>query len=108
MLQPMDYLDDILASQHRHEEETAAAYYASEVLEALGYTREEGLEALQRAAHQLKGAAGSYGFDQLTPYALHLETLLKHGAEGSEIARALGQLAACCRRVTAAVPNKHG
>ncbi|MGX5819420.1 hypothetical protein ACWKWU_14550 [Chitinophaga lutea] len=49
MLQPMDYLDDILASQHRHEEETAAAYYASEVLEALGYTREEGLEALQRA-----------------------------------------------------------
>jgi len=26
-------------------------------------------ESLERTAHQMKGSAGSYGFDQLTPYA---------------------------------------
>jgi HPt (histidine-containing phosphotransfer) domain-containing protein len=59
-------------------------------------------EALRRAAHQMKGAAGSYGFDALTPYALRLETLIAQGATREEIAAATSELAAQCRRVTAA------
>lgn len=49
ILQPFDYLDEILENQHRHEQETAVAYYASEVLEALGYGPGQGEDALQRA-----------------------------------------------------------
>lgn len=49
ILQPFDYLDEILEHQHRHEQETAVAYYASELLEELGYRPGEGEDALQRA-----------------------------------------------------------
>lgn len=62
-------------------------------------------EGLKRAAHQMKGAAGSYGFDRLTPYALRLETLIADGATKREIAAATGELAAQCRCVTAAVES---
>jgi HPt (histidine-containing phosphotransfer) domain-containing protein len=60
-------------------------------------------EALRRAAHQMKGAAGSYGFDRLTPHALRLETLLAGGASQEEVTAAFQELIAHCRRVTAAV-----
>jgi HPt (histidine-containing phosphotransfer) domain-containing protein len=63
----------------------------------------EDWEALRRAAHQMKGAAGSYGFDLLTPYAMRLEALLEGGASPQRIASATNELAAQCRRVTAAV-----
>ncbi|RPE09624.1 hypothetical protein EGT74_21850 [Chitinophaga lutea] len=49
ILQSFDYLDEILESRHRHEQEAAVAYYASELLEALGYQPGAGEEALQRA-----------------------------------------------------------
>lgn len=49
LLQPFDYLDEILENQHRHEQEAAVAYYASEVLEALGCRPGEGEAALLRA-----------------------------------------------------------
>jgi HPt (histidine-containing phosphotransfer) domain-containing protein len=58
-------------------------------------------EALRRAAHQMKGAAGSYGFDELMPYALALEMLVAKGATPVEIAAATAELAAQCRRVSA-------
>ena len=58
-------------------------------------------EALRRSAHQLKGAAGSYGFDRLTPHALRLESLLAKGAPLDEVTSAFGELIAHCRRVTA-------
>jgi HPt (histidine-containing phosphotransfer) domain-containing protein len=32
------------------------------------------MESLQRIAHQMKGAVGSYGFDQLTSYAAAVES----------------------------------
>ncbi|MEX0677293.1 MAG: Hpt domain-containing protein [Pirellulales bacterium] len=59
-------------------------------------------ESLRRAAHQMKGAAGSYGFDRLTPHALRLETLLAKGAAVEEITAAFQELVAHCRRITAA------
>ncbi len=49
MLQSVDYLDEILEAQHRHEQEMVLTYYASEVLEALDYQMNEGAEAISRA-----------------------------------------------------------
>jgi HPt (histidine-containing phosphotransfer) domain-containing protein len=41
---------------------------------ALGAAFKSGdLELLRRNAHQMKGAAGSYGFGQVTPYAAALD-----------------------------------
>src|SRR5687768_3860273 len=49
MLQSFDYLDEVLATQHRHEATALPAYYASELLEALGYQPGQAAEALARA-----------------------------------------------------------
>ena len=60
---------------------------------------------LRSTAHQLKGAAGSYGFDEITPLALHLEMQLDQGAETKDISRALQELVAHCQRITAVPPQ---
>lgn len=49
MLQSFDYLDEVLATQHRHEASTLPAYYASELLEGLSYQPDQATEALARA-----------------------------------------------------------
>ncbi len=62
-------------------------------------------EALRRATHQMKGAAGSYGFGGLTPHALRLETLLSEGGARKEITAAFQELVVHCRSVTTAAPD---
>ena len=42
---------------------------------------EQTLEDLARLAHQLKGAAGGYGFPQISDAASRLESSVKAGAE---------------------------
>lgn len=64
-----------------------------------GHFRRERWPELQRAAHQMKGAAGSYGFDPLTPYAARLEAVVNQGANPSAIAQALAALLEQCQRV---------
>ncbi len=59
------------------------------------------LPELERAAHQLKGAAGSYGFHQLTPAATRLEAMLKQRKSEEEIRAALDSLVSLCRGVRA-------
>jgi HPt (histidine-containing phosphotransfer) domain-containing protein len=59
-------------------------------------------DGLRRAAHQMKGSSGSYGFDQLTPYAADLEMRLNQRAGTEEVADALEALLTQCGRVTAA------
>lgn len=49
MLQTIDYLEEILEQQHRAESEAVPDFYASELLEMLGYTREGLRMALDRA-----------------------------------------------------------
>ena len=56
---------------------------------------------LERTSHQLKGAAGSYGFDKVGPIAEKLENLLKNHASAEEIAVVKDHLIALCKRVTA-------
>lgn len=56
---------------------------------------------LERAAHQLKGAAGSYGFDPLTPAAARLEHAVSEDRACEELAAALDELISLCQRVRA-------
>jgi histidine phosphotransfer protein HptB len=54
---------------------------------------------LQTVAHQLKGAAGSYGFATITPLARRLEMAIRDEASEAEIRTALDALTAACSRV---------
>jgi HPt (histidine-containing phosphotransfer) domain-containing protein len=58
-----------------------------------------------RLAHQLKGAGGSHGFAQLTPYAWKLEQAARDGRPEGEVAAALERLIAVCGRVRAGLPQ---
>lgn len=58
-------------------------------------------EELGRMAHQLKGTAGSYGFDDLTPGAAILDEAVRKRHSDSEISSAIDVLVDMCHRVRA-------
>ena len=58
-------------------------------------------ESLRRFAHQLKGAAGGYGFPAITARAGELEVMLLGGAPWPEIIDAHDALKALCHRAVA-------
>ena len=59
------------------------------------------LEALQYATHQMKGAAGSYGFHQLTAYAAEAESLVRNEQSEENVCKAVHELIDQCQRVRA-------
>jgi HPt (histidine-containing phosphotransfer) domain-containing protein len=59
------------------------------------------LEALHTLAHQLKGAAGGYGFNEVTAAATTLDHAVKQGDEAA-IATAVAALDAVCADIAAA------
>lgn len=63
-------------------------------------------EELGRFAHQLKGAAGGYGFDEITLLAARLEYNVRHGETEDEIRDAARTLIDACRRVRAGTPRE--
>lgn len=62
-------------------------------------------ETLRQLAHQLKGSSGSYGFDQLTPYAAKLESAIKEQSPEDEVEASLTELLQLCARVRAGAPE---
>ncbi len=64
----------------------------------------EDWEGLQRASHQLKGAAGSYGFPSITPCAGVLEAAVKQTRPEEEIRKAVDELVAMCRSIRGGTP----
>jgi histidine phosphotransfer protein HptB len=54
-------------------------------------------EPLRRVAHQLKGAAGSYGFAPITSGAARLEDAIRQSLPEEEIRRACNELVELCR-----------
>ena len=60
---------------------------------------------LQRTAHQIKGASGSYGFTQLTPFAAKLEYAVRDGEPEERIVQALDALVAMCGKLRAGTPD---
>ena len=60
---------------------------------------------LSRAAHQIKGAGGSYGFDQLTPLAFALEQATREPNSPAAIRAACDALVDACGRTRAGLPT---
>ena len=56
---------------------------------------------LRRTAHQLKGAAGSYGFEEISPAAGRLERFLANDEPEEQIRAAVGELIDLCGRARA-------
>lgn len=54
-------------------------------------------EELRRAAHQLKGAAGSYGFEPITHASARLEDNLRQGQPEAAVQAAVEALVELCR-----------
>ncbi len=61
-------------------------------------------EGLRRTAHQLKGAAGSYGFAPISPCAARLEDALADGEPEERIRNAVDALTRMCNRARAGTP----
>lgn len=62
-------------------------------------------ETLARAAHQLKGAAGSYGFPALTPTASRLEFAARNREPDLHVLELVNDLIELCQRCRAGRPN---
>jgi HPt (histidine-containing phosphotransfer) domain-containing protein len=62
-------------------------------------------EGLRRAAHQIKGAAGSYGFSTITSCAGKLEFAIRDQAPEENIRQATEELVSMCNRARAGVPQ---
>ena len=58
-----------------------------------------------RIAHQLKGAAGSYGLHALTPFAARLESAARQNHSPVEIQAALTEMVDACGRVRPGTPG---
>ncbi len=65
---------------------------------------EQTLDELARLVHQLKGAAGGYGFPKITDAAGRLESCVKAGADWDQLRARAADLAVLCQRATAAEP----
>jgi histidine phosphotransfer protein HptB len=74
------------------------------ILRLLDRFRAEDREGLRRVAHQLKGAAGSYGFAPISPAAGELEEQIVHSAPEDQIRRTLDEVIDLCRRARAGTP----
>lgn len=59
---------------------------------------------LRRAAHQLKGSAGSHGFEPISPAAAKVEDAIRSGGPEEAIRAAVDELLDLCDRVRAGTP----
>lgn len=63
------------------------------------------LDKLRTLAHQLKGAAGSYGFGTITDAAFAVESSVRRQLSTPQIEHELESLLSLCRRARAGVPS---
>jgi HPt (histidine-containing phosphotransfer) domain-containing protein len=71
---------------------------------ALQIAEQSNWSELARFAHQLKGAAGGYGFHQITPYATRLEAAASDGSDDDLIRQTLSQLVELCQLCRTGAP----
>ena len=74
----------------------------SNVLDRLDAADREGL---RRLAHQLKGAAGSHGFDPISQAAARVEDAIRASQPEAEIRRFVQVLVELCRRARTGAPG---
>ena len=63
------------------------------------------METLRRTAHQIKGAAGGYGFNQITPYAAKLEASVRDNESETQVRESLDALTDLCKKMRAGTPD---
>ncbi len=63
------------------------------------------METLRRTAHQIKGAVGGYGFNQITPYAAKLEASVRDNESETQIRESLDALTDLCKKMRAGTPD---
>jgi histidine phosphotransfer protein HptB len=68
--------------------------------------QERNWEGLRQSAHQLKGAAGSYGFEEISPSAARLENALRDEEPEETVRCAVEELIDLCRRARAGAPEE--
>jgi histidine phosphotransfer protein HptB len=61
-------------------------------------------QGLQQLAHQMKGAAGSYGFDTVSPVAAKLESAIRDSEPEERIRAAVSELVGICGRMRSGLP----
>ena len=61
-------------------------------------------EGLRRSAHQLRGAAGSYGFDPISPSAGKVEAAIRDGEPEQRIRETVDELVDLCTRARCGLP----
>jgi histidine phosphotransfer protein HptB len=61
-------------------------------------------KGLKQLAHQMKGAAGSYGFDGVSPVAGKVESAIGDGAPEETVRAAVAELIEICGRVRCGLP----
>lgn len=61
-------------------------------------------QGLRRTAHQLAGAAGSYGFDTISPCAAEVENAVRQNEPEERIRGAVDELVSMCNQVRAGAP----
>ena len=64
------------------------------------YHQQGDWEGLRRTAHQLKGAAGSYGFESISPCAAEVEDAIRRDDSPETIVQSLERLVELCNRVS--------
>jgi HPt (histidine-containing phosphotransfer) domain-containing protein len=62
-------------------------------------------DGLRQSAHQLKGAAGSYGFAVISPSAGKVENAIRDGEPDEQIRKAIEELVDLCGRVRSGEPR---
>lgn len=77
-----------------------AAGLTAWVSEARAAVEAARMDDLGRLAHQLRGAGGGFGFDQLTTPAHRVERLACEGGSAASLAEALDDLALICEQIT--------
>jgi histidine phosphotransfer protein HptB len=75
------------------------------VASLLDHFKKRDWEGLRRNAHQLKGAAGSYGFTAISPAAGKLENAIRDGDPEHHIYEAITELIDLCGRVSSGQPT---
>jgi histidine phosphotransfer protein HptB len=61
-------------------------------------------DGLRRTAHQLKGAAGSYGFDVISPCAGKVESAVRDSEPEERIRATVEELVELCNRTRCGLP----
>jgi len=70
----------------------------------LAHLNSKDWESLCRTAHQLKGAAGSYGFELISPCAGRLEAAVRDGEQEEAVRKIIDELTDLCGRVRGGTP----